>query len=176
MLLSLPKKLGEHPDTKKDIKLGIGRFGPYIVHEGDYRSIPKTENFFDVDLKKALEMLAQPKKGRGGRAASQVLKDLGKHPDDNQSVQILNGKYGPYVKWGKKNVSVPEGTKPDSVSLEQALQWIAAKVGKSDKKAGKGKKIAKKVETPAEVEVPAKATKIIRKPAAQNTKTIKAKK
>src|SRR5690606_6726552 len=75
--LSLPKTLGQHPDTEKDIKLGIGRFGPYIVCDGDYRSISKNDNIFEVTLNQALEMLAQPKKGRGARAT--VVKELGEH-------------------------------------------------------------------------------------------------
>jgi len=134
-LLSLPRKLGVHNDTKKDIKLGIGRFGPYVVHDGDYRSIPKTEDFFSVDLKRALELLAQPKKGRGARAAAQVLKDIGKHPEDKQPVRVLNGKYGPYVQWGKKNVSVPEGVKPEALTLEEAIALLESKASSGKKKA-----------------------------------------
>jgi DNA topoisomerase-1 len=125
-LLSLPRSLGKHPDTKKDIKLGIGRFGPYVVHDGDYRSVPKAENFFGVNLKRALELFAQPKKSRGRGA--QALKDLGKHPDTGDPIQVLSGKYGPYVNCGKVNVSLPEASPPEELSLKAALELLSTKM------------------------------------------------
>jgi DNA topoisomerase-1 len=154
-LLSLPKTLGMHPTLNKEVKSGLGRFGPFVVCDGDYRSIPKTESIFEVDFKRALEMLAQPKKGRG-RAAP--LKELGAHPDTGEAVNVMNGPYGAYIKSGKTNVSVPEDVKPDSVELKQALAWLAEKAPapkKAAKKAAKNpdKKVAKKVvkkKTPAE--------------------------
>jgi DNA topoisomerase-1 len=125
-LLSLPKKLGDHPTLKKDVKLGIGRFGPYVVVETDYRSIPKTENLYEMDLKKALDLLSQPKKGRG-RAAP--VKELGVDPKSKEQVLIYNGKYGFYVKVGATNVSIPNGVKVEDVKLEQALEWVLQKAG-----------------------------------------------
>jgi DNA topoisomerase-1 len=122
--LSLPKTLGKHPTSGKDVKVGIGRFGPYVVCDGDYRSIPKTENFLETTFARAMELLSQPKRGRGRAAA---LKELGKHPDDNEAVQVFNGKYGPYVKWGKVNASLPENMKPETVTLAQALELLSAK-------------------------------------------------
>lgn len=126
MLLELPKSLGLHPGTGKEIKKGLGRFGPYVVHDGDFRSIPRAENIFDVDLTKALELLSQPKKMRG-RAAP--LKELGPHPKTGEEIQIFSGKYGPYMKFAKKNISLPEDVKPENFSLEQALQLIEEKMG-----------------------------------------------
>lgn len=123
-LLELPKSLGDHPVSGKDIKKGLGRFGPYVVHDGDFRSIPKGENIFDVDLKRALELLAQPKKGRG-RAAP--LKSLGEHPGTKEQIDLLTGKYGPYIKFGKKNISLPEDAKPETFTLEMALKLIEEK-------------------------------------------------
>lgn len=123
-IVSLPRTLGQHPNLKKDIKMGIGRFGPYVVCDGDFRSIPKTENLFEMDLKKALELMSQPKKGRG-RAAP--LKELGKHPSLKEEIQILTGKYGPYIKCGKVNVSIPQDKKPADITLEEALKLIASK-------------------------------------------------
>ncbi len=123
-LLSMPRKLGVHPQLKKDVKLGIGRFGPYVVCEGDYRSVPKTEDFFSVSIKRALELLAQPKRGRG---KSVPLKELGQHPQKKTVVQVLNGKYGPYIKCGGTNVSLPEGLKPEDVTLKIALDLLAKK-------------------------------------------------
>lgn len=137
-LLSLPKTLGEHPGTGKEVKAGLGRFGPFVVHDGDYRSIPKGESIFNMTLEKALEMLAQPKKGRG-RAAP--LKELGAHPESGEAIQIFNGPYGPYIKSGKVNVSLPEGTTPDTVTLEQAVALINDKAPAKSK--GKAKSSSK---------------------------------
>lgn len=135
-LLSLPKTLGKHPGTGKEIKAGLGRFGPFVVHEGDYRSIPKGESIFTITLERALEMLSQPKKGRGKAAP---LKDLGAHPDSGDAIHVYNGPYGPYIKSGKVNVSLPEGTTPDTVTLEQAVVLINEKGGSQSKtKAKKG--------------------------------------
>lgn len=139
-LLSLPKLLGKHPGTGKDVKAGLGRFGPFIVHEGDYRSIPKGESIFTITLERALEMLSQPKKGRGKAAP---LKEMGAHPDSGESIQIYNGPYGPYIKSGKVNVSLPEGTTPETVTLEQAIALINEKGGAQSKGKGKAKAKAK---------------------------------
>lgn len=125
-LLSLPKSLGPHPGTGKDIKAGLGRFGPFVVHEGDYRSIPKGESIFAVNLARALELFSQPKKGRG-RAAP--LKILGVWPGTAEEIQVLNGPYGPYLKAGKANISLPEGVTPESVTMAQALELLADKKG-----------------------------------------------
>lgn len=123
-LLSLPKLLGMHPQLNKEIKAGLGRFGPYVVCEGDYRSIPKTESIFDVTFERAMELFSQPKKGRGKAAP---LKELGLHPD-GQPINIMNGPYGPYFKHGKKNYSLPEGLTVETATLESALQLTGTEV------------------------------------------------
>ena len=135
-LLSLPKTLGTHPTLKKDVKAGLGRFGPFIVCEGDYRSIPKTESIFSITFERALEMLAQPKKGRG-RAAP--LREMGPHPQDGVMIQIMNGPYGPYFKWGKVNASLPEGSDPQKITLAEALPILNEKAPPAKKSAGKKK-------------------------------------
>lgn len=143
-LLSLPKVLGLHPTLKKEIKAGIGRFGPYVVCEGDYRSIPKTESIFNFTLEKAMELFSQPKRGRG-RAAP--LKELGPHPETKEPIQIMNGPYGPYVKMGKTNASLPEGATPEKFTLEEALALLGDRGGvktSAGKKAKKAKKATPK--------------------------------
>ncbi|MGF1516477.1 MAG: type I DNA topoisomerase [Nodosilinea sp.] len=140
-LLRLPRTLGAHPETGKSIKAGQGRFGPYIVHdqgkEGrDYRSIKGDDDVLTITLERALEMLAQPKAGRG-RKKVDPLKELGAHPDDNEPVAVFNGPYGLYVKHGKVNASVPEGVEVDAVTLEEALSWINAKAGIKKTKGGR---------------------------------------
>jgi DNA topoisomerase-1 len=135
MLLELPKALGKHPDSGKDVKKGLGRFGPYVVHEGDYRSIPRTENIFDVDLKRALELFAQPKRMRGRSAP---LKELGIFPDTQEPVQVHTGKYGPYIKVGGKNISLAEEMKIEDLTLDAVLPLIRDKLSTGKKNSRRG--------------------------------------
>jgi DNA topoisomerase-1 len=143
-LLSLPRNLGVHPATGSPIKAGLGRFGPYVVHdqgkEGkDYRSLKAEDNVLTVGLERALELLSQPKKGRGGsRSKSKTpIRELGAHPEDGEPVNIYDGPYGPYVKHGKTNASIPEGESVESITLEKAAELLAAKA--STKKSSKSK-------------------------------------
>lgn len=152
-LLSLPKTLGTHPGTGKDIKAGLGRFGPFVVCEGDYRSIPKGESIFTMTLERALELLSTPKKGRG-RAAP--LKDLGVHPGTEEMIQIFNGPYGPYIKAGKTNVSLPEGATVETVTLDQAIELINNKAGISSSKPKAKAKVKSKAKAGAQNEGQAK--------------------
>lgn len=167
-LLELPKTLGPHPESGKDIKKGLGRFGPYVVHEGDYRSIPKTENIFAVDLKRALELFAQPKRMRGRSAP---LKELGIFPDTNEQVQVHTGKYGPYVKVGGKNISLGEDMKIEELTLEAVLPLIRDKLA-SGKKGKRGAAKASSPKTSAAKTPAAKAGAA--KPAVAKTITKKA--
>jgi DNA topoisomerase-1 len=157
-LLSLPKILGEHPGTGKEIKAGLGRFGPFVVCDGDYRSIPKGESIFTMTLERALEMLSTPKKGRGKAAP---LKDLGVHPGSEEIIQIFNGPYGPYIKSGKTNVSLPEGATVETVTLEQAIELINDKAGTQAKAKGKAK--PKAVKAKVSKAAPPKAKKVFAK-------------
>ena len=141
-ILSMPKTLGQHPVTNKDVKVGIGRFGPFILHAGDDRALPKTETIFTMDLQKSLDLLAQPKKGRGKAAA---LKDFGQHPKLDVNVSLFNGPYGPYLKAGKLNVGLPEGTTVEQLVPETAFALISEKMGAvTEKKAKKATSIKKK--------------------------------
>ena len=140
-LLSLPLSLGNHPELDKDVKVGIGRFGPYVVCDGDFRSVPKTQSLFEVDFKFAMELLSQPKKGRG-RATP--LKELGKHPETEEEIQVFNGRYGPYVKMGKINASLPDDIEVDDLTSEKAIELLADKLTKTTKKKAKKKKTTKK--------------------------------
>ncbi len=136
-LLSMPKDLGTHPGIGKPVKLGIGRFGPYVVCDGDFRSIPKIQPIFDVDFDFAMNLLSQEKKGRGSQAP---LKEFGEHPDSGDKIQLLNGKYGPYIKCGKVNASLPEDMTVEAVTKEKALELIEGRGGVQKAKAG-GKKV-----------------------------------
>ncbi len=146
-LLHLPRLLGEHPDGGK-VQAGLGRFGPYVVWdkgkgEKDYRSLKAEDDVLEVALSRAMELLAMPKRGRGGRTA---LKDLGAPDGSTEKVQLYDGPYGLYVKQGKVNASLPEGKGPDEITLELALELLAAKLAskKSGRRTTKAKKPAKK--------------------------------
>jgi DNA topoisomerase-1 len=133
-LLALPRHLGEHPEQGGKVMAGLGRFGPYIVHdrgkEGkDYRSIKGEDDVLTIQLPRALEMLAQPKQGRGRRTAAKPLKEIGAHPADKEPVNLHDGQYGPYVKHGKVSASIPKGRDPMTVTLEEAVELLAAKAG-----------------------------------------------
>jgi len=130
-LLSLPRLLGEHPGTGAPVKAAIGPFGPYVVHdqgkEGkDYRSLKKEDDVLTVELDRALELLAQPKKGRRG-SQKELIKELGNHPDNDKPVNLYKGPHGPYVNHGRKNVGLPEGESPDKITLERAVELLAEK-------------------------------------------------
>ncbi|MGF1496174.1 MAG: type I DNA topoisomerase [Elainellaceae cyanobacterium] len=145
-LLSLPRLLGFHPETGAKIQAGLGRFGPYVVHdqgkEGkDYRSLKKEDDVLTVDLDRALELLAQPKRGRGRKSAT-PLRELGPHPDDEGLVAIYDGPYGPYIKHGKTNASIPEGETVESVTLERAVGLLSEKAS-TKSKSGRSKSTAK---------------------------------
>ncbi|BFM39624.1 type I DNA topoisomerase [Synechocystis sp. LKSZ1] len=145
-LLALPRTLGQHPETGAKIQTNLGRFGPYIVHdqgkEGkDYRSLKAGDDVLTITLERALELLAEPKRGRGGaRGAKTPLKELGPHPEDQEPVNVYSGPYGNYIKHGKVNVGLPEGETPDSITLEKALPLLAEKAGSKRKRTSSASK------------------------------------
>ena len=126
-LINLPRTVGNHPETGKPITASIGRYGPYVAHERTFASLKTTEDVFSVGLNHAVSLIADKASKRGGNAS--VLKDLGDHPDGG-SIQVLEGRYGPYVKYKRTNATLPKDKKPDEVTLEEALALIEAKVSK----------------------------------------------
>jgi DNA topoisomerase-1 len=124
-LLSLPREIGTHPDSGKKVIVNIGRFGPYIGHDGKFKSIPRSDSIFDIGLDRAVELLAQAKTG-----GATVLRALGEHPSDNTPIEVCSGRYGPYVRHGKINATLPKDVTPESVTLEEALELIAARAAK----------------------------------------------
>src|SRR5205085_1815254 len=125
-LLALPRDLGAHPETGKKVHAAIGRFGPYVSHDGQFKSIPKDESVFDIALERAVALLKEPKQF-GARGA---LKVLGKHPEDNQPVGLYSGRYGPYVKHGKVNATLPSEGMISTVTLEEAIELLNARAKK----------------------------------------------
>jgi len=127
-LLDLPRDLGPHPETDKPVRAGIGRFGPYVVHDGTFASLRKGDDVLDVALPRALELLAEKRSRGPGRAAGQkVLRELGAHPETGEPVEILDGRYGPYVRHQKVNASLAKDQDPDALTLAEALELLAAK-------------------------------------------------
>ncbi|MEQ8385209.1 MAG: type I DNA topoisomerase [Coleofasciculus sp. A1-SPW-01] len=149
-LLSLPRTLGVHPGTGGKVQAGLGRFGPYVVHnqgkEGkDYRSLKKGDDVLTISMDRALEILSEPKKSKGGsRSKSKTpLKELGEHPEDKEPVNIYEGPYGTYIKHGKTNAGLPEDLSVEDITLEQALELLAAKKSSSRSKKSKSSKSSK---------------------------------
>ena len=145
-LLSLPRPVGPHPDDGVMIEAGIGRYGPYVKHDRKYANLPDVDEVFTIGMNRAVEVLAA-KQTRGRAAAAAPLKELGDHPEGG-AIQVMNGRYGPYVKWEKVNATLPREVAPEDITMEQALELILAKAAKKGtKKASAGKSPARKSAT-----------------------------
>ncbi|WP_166015993.1 MULTISPECIES: type I DNA topoisomerase [Chelativorans] len=138
-LLSLPRDVGKHPETGKMISAGIGRYGPFLLHDGTYANLETVEDVFSVGLNRAVSLLAEKQaKTNGARAKPAALKELGEHPDGGV-ITVRDGRFGPYVNVGKVNATLPKGKDPMSLTREEALELLAAKAGKTGKKPAKSK-------------------------------------
>ncbi|GHF25761.1 DNA topoisomerase 1 [Kordiimonas sediminis] len=129
-LMSLPREVGIHPESGKPITAAIGRYGPYIAHDGTYGKLTSTAEVFEVGLNRAVAILADTKASKSGGSSKTVLKELGEHPDDGDAIRVMDGRYGPYVNHKRTNATLPKGTEPADVTLEQALELLAAKAAK----------------------------------------------
>jgi DNA topoisomerase-1 len=129
-LLTLPRTLGPHPADGEPVIASPGRFGPYVKHGSEFRSLDNEEQLFTVTLDEALSLLAEPKKSRRRQPGTKsVLREVGKHPASGATINLLAGRYGPYVTDGTTNASVPKGTAPEQVTVEQAVELLAAREG-----------------------------------------------
>jgi DNA topoisomerase-1 len=163
-LLALPRQVGAHPEDGKPITAGLGRYGPFVLHDGVYANLPDIEEVFEVGLNRAVALLAEKKASRGARGQTAPLKELGAHPESGDPIQVMAGRFGPYVKCGKINATLPKGTAPEDLTLEAALELVAAKAAAG----GKGKKApAKKA---AAKKAPAKKTTAKKAPAKAKAK------
>lgn len=155
-LLQLPKELGLHPESGKKVIVNIGRFGPYIGHDGKFKSIPRGDSVFTIQLDRAVALLAE------ARASNTVLKELGIHPDDQKPVEVCNGRYGPYIRHGKVNATLPKEVSPEEITLQESLVLLAERVAKGPplKKSPAKKKAAtpKKMATPKKTATRKKTT------------------
>jgi len=162
-LLALPRDIGKHPETSKMISAGLGRYGPFVLHDGTYANLDSIEDVFSIGLNRAVTVIAEKQsKGKGGRngGTPAALKELGDHPDGGGKIVVRDGKYGPYVNFGKVNATLPKGKDPQSVTIEDALALIAEK----EAKGGGGKKPFRKA---AAAKAPAAKKTAAKKPAAK---------
>lgn len=162
-LLSLPRDVGQHPESGKMISAGLGRYGPFVLHDGTYANLDSIEDVFSIGLNRAVSVIAEKQlKGKGGRngGTAAALKELGDHPDGGGKIVVRDGKYGPYVNFGKVNATLPKGKDPQSVTVEDALALIAEK----EAKGGGGKKPFRKA---AAAKVPATGKTTAKKTAAK---------
>lgn len=148
-LLSLPRDIGLHPEGRKMISAGIGRFGPYVKHDGKFKSLKKDDDILSIGLNRAVVLLAEVSQ-RGGS----VLRELGEHPEDGGPVTLKKGRYGSYVQHKRINATLPKGLEENDITLAQAIEMIAAKAAK--KKGGAKKKTAPKKKAAAKKKPTAK--------------------
>ncbi|MDG3040661.1 type I DNA topoisomerase [Roseicyclus marinus] len=172
-LLSLPRMVGSHPEDGQPVEAAIGRFGPYVSYKAKeaakplYANLPEVDEVWSIGMNRAVELLAAKAAGRSGRgSAAAPLKELGEHPEHGGPVQVMPGRYGPYVKWDKVNATIPKDIAPEAVTLEQAVELIAEKAAKSP---AKGKAKAKPKTAKAKTTKPKAAAKPKAKAAAKKT-------
>ncbi|MFA6219177.1 MAG: type I DNA topoisomerase [Erythrobacter sp.] len=148
-LLNLPRIIGPHPDTGLEIEANIGRYGPYLRHDGKYGKLTSTREVFEVGMNRAVDLLAQAaNRGNGGtRAKAEPIKVLGAHPASGGEIRVMPGRYGPYVTDGTTNATIPKDVQPEDVTEPQAVEWIDARAAKGPAKK-KGRKAPAKKKAP----------------------------
>ncbi|MGD8326734.1 MAG: topoisomerase C-terminal repeat-containing protein, partial [Sphingomonadales bacterium] len=140
-LLALPRTVGIHPETGKPITATIGRFGPYMSHNGSNVSLKSTEELLSIGINHAVTLLAEGAKS--GRRGPEALREMGPHPEDGEQIKLMNGRYGPYVTHNKINASLPKDKSPDDLTLEEAVALLAARAAKGKTKKPRAKAKAK---------------------------------
>ncbi len=176
-LLSLPRDVGAHPETGKMISAGLGRYGPFVLHDGTYANLEGVEDVLSIGLNRAVTVLAEKKANPGGRGrtAAVALKELGDHPDGG-AMTVREGRFGPYVNWGKVNATLPKGKDPQAITVEEALVLIAERAAKDGGGKAKAKKApAKAAKAKSEDGAAAKPKKAAAKPRATAAKKAPAK-
>jgi DNA topoisomerase-1 len=149
-LLSLPRIVGQHPETGLDIEANIGRYGPYLRHDGKYGKLANTREVLEVGMNRAVDILAQAanRGAGGGRAKAEPIKSLGAHPTSGGEMKVMPGRYGPYVTDGTTNATLPRDMKPEDVTEAQAIELIDARAAKGPAKKKGRKAPAKKKAAP----------------------------
>ena len=140
LLLSLPRKIGDHPETGNEIFVNYGRYGGYLTCDNKNASLEDSSEVFDIGINRAVTLLANAKPGR--LKSSSELKTLGDHPTDGKPIKVMKGKFGPYVKYKTINATIPDSFDPETIELDEAIELIDKKMDKKPKK--KKKKTNKK--------------------------------
>lgn len=140
LLLSLPRKIGDHPETGNEIFVNYGRYGGYLTCDNKNASLEDSSEVFDIGINRAVTLLANAKPGR--LKSSSELKTLGDHPTDGKPIKVMKGKFGPYVKYKTINATIPDSFDPETIELDEAIELIDKKMDKKPKK--KKKKSIKK--------------------------------
>lgn len=140
-LLSLPRQIGPHPEDGEIVEAGIGRYGPFVKHGRIYANLKEVDDVFTIGMNRAVEEIARKLASRGGAGREQAkpLHELGEHPTDGGPVNVYDGRYGPYVKFGKINATLPKDVAPEAVTMDIAVALITEKAAKK----GGGKTKAK---------------------------------
>ena len=174
-LLSLPREVGIHPESGKPIVANFGRFGPFVLHDGTYANLESPEDVFTIGINRAVDILAEKKLRGFQRPKAGALKDLGPHPSGGGNVQVMKGKYGPYVKFGKVNATLPKDKDPEQLTMDEAVALIVEREGKSpvQKKAPAKKAAPKKAAATTAPAKKAAAKKPAKKAAKKAAKTPK---
>ncbi|ARA92472.1 DNA topoisomerase I [Rhodothermaceae bacterium RA] len=136
-LLSLPRTLGKHPETGQDVRVNIGRYGPYAQHGSTFASLKKDDDIFSIDLDRALELIAEKE------AKNKPLRVLGTHPESGEVVEVWNGRYGPYVKHKRTNATIPKDRDPEGITMEEALELLREREASRGKRGGRRRSKAK---------------------------------
>src|SRR5689334_9684328 len=144
-LLSLPRDIGPHPETGKPITASIGRYGPYLAHDGKYAKLGSTTEVFETGMNVAVSKLADAAAGGGRRqgGSREPIAVLGKHPTSGGDIKVMAGRYGPYVTDGTTNATLPKDAKPEAVTLDEAVHFIDERAAKGPP-AKKGRRPARK--------------------------------
>ena len=174
-LLSLPRTVGEHPEDGKPIMASIGRYGPYLAHDGKYARLRATAEVFDTGMNAAVVMLAEAlanKGSREGRAKAEALKSFGLHPTSGGEIKLMPGRYGNYLTDGTTNATLPKDADVETLTAEQAIVLIDEKAAKGPAK-GTGRKKAPAKKAPAKKAAAKKPA--AKKPAAKKAPAKKAK-
>jgi DNA topoisomerase-1 len=169
-LLSLPRTVGTHPESGNPITASIGRYGPYLVHDGKYARLRSTPEVFETGMNAAVSLLAEAaanKGGRGSRAAAEPIKVLGAHPTSGGEMKVLAGRYGPYVTDGTTNATLPRDAKPEDLTAEAAIVLIDEKAAKAPVAKGRKKAAPKKATAKKAPAKKAPAKKGVTKPKAK---------
>jgi len=155
-LLSLPRTIGDHPETGKPITASLGRFGPYLAHDGKYARLGSTAEIFETGMNTAVSKLADAANKGGARRGTEPLKVLGAHPESGSEIKLMAGRFGPYVTDGTTNATLPKSIEADALTLEEAAKLIDARAAAGPAK-GKKKAPAKKAAAKKPAKAPAKA-------------------